>query len=77
MRAIETTVFVTKDGNIKLRAPLRLPPGKHQVLIVVDEAREHQKTARPLPDLASFRKNLRCASYCGNSVAEYRGEERT
>jgi hypothetical protein len=37
MRTIETTATIMSDGTIIARGPAGLPPGEHQVVIVVEE----------------------------------------
>ncbi|MFB2980580.1 hypothetical protein [Microseira sp. BLCC-F43] len=37
MKAIATTVIVTADGKITLQLPPDIPPGEHQVVLVIDE----------------------------------------
>jgi hypothetical protein len=39
MKTIETDVFVTRDGRIRidLKLPKDVPPGRHRAVVVLDE----------------------------------------
>ncbi len=37
MKAIEATATVTPDRTLTVDLPVDLPPGQHQVVIVIDE----------------------------------------
>jgi hypothetical protein len=50
MRTIETTAVVTNEGTITLRVPPDISPGKHRVVIVIEE-QPAQKEKRPPLDL--------------------------
>ena len=50
MRIIETTAVVTSEGTITLQVPPDISPGKHKVVIVIEE-QPTQKEKRPLLDL--------------------------
>jgi hypothetical protein len=77
MRAIETTVTVTNKGTLSGRVPGRLRPGKHRAVIVLDDGEVGRCDVAPLPDLTRFRERLGCTAYPGNSVVDYREDERT
>jgi hypothetical protein len=38
MRTIETTATVTENGVLTINLPHDVPPGKHAVVVVIDEA---------------------------------------
>ncbi len=38
MRAIETIGTVTADGTLTVQAPAGVAPGKHRVVVVIEEA---------------------------------------
>jgi hypothetical protein len=48
MRTIETTAVVTEDGKLTLTLPPDIAPGKHQVVIVLEEQVSVKNTRRPL-----------------------------
>ncbi|MGI2904827.1 hypothetical protein [Tolypothrix sp. VBCCA 56010] len=37
MKAIQTIATVTSDGKITLQLPPDIPPGEHQVVVIIDE----------------------------------------
>lgn len=37
MKTIETTAIVTPEGMMTVQVPLDIPPGKHHVVLVIDE----------------------------------------
>ncbi|GAX42344.1 hypothetical protein NIES4075_33450 [Tolypothrix sp. NIES-4075] len=37
MKAIETIATVTSDGKITLQLSADIPPGEHQVVVIIDE----------------------------------------
>ena len=37
MKTIETTVTVTADGKITVKLPPDIPPGEHQIVLIIDE----------------------------------------
>lgn len=37
MRSIETTITVSEDGTFTLQLPADIPPGRHQIVLVIDE----------------------------------------
>ena len=37
MKTIETIATVTADGKITLQLPPDIPPGEHQVVVIIDE----------------------------------------
>jgi hypothetical protein len=37
VKTIETTVTVTIDGKITIQLPPDVPPGEHQIVLVIDE----------------------------------------
>jgi len=51
MRTIETTAVVTRDGQLTITLPSDVTPGKHQVVIIIEE-QVSVKDDRPLLDLA-------------------------
>ncbi|MBW4573556.1 MAG: hypothetical protein KME31_38065 [Tolypothrix carrinoi HA7290-LM1] len=67
MKAIQTIATVTSDGKITLQLPLDIPPGEHQVVVIIDEKslleKEERKEKRPPLDFpvdsyGSFPENL-------------------
>ena len=52
MRTIETDVFVTQDGRIRIDLKLSkdVPPGRHRAVVVLDE----QPASRTKVSLADF-----------------------
>ncbi|NEU75916.1 hypothetical protein PI95_025990 [Hassallia byssoidea VB512170] len=66
MKAIQTTATVTSDGKITLQLPPDIPPGEHQVVVIIDEKlseKEVIKEKRPPLDFPvihvdSFPENL-------------------
>ncbi|MGI8502173.1 MAG: hypothetical protein ACR2LR_13715 [Hassallia sp.] len=47
MKTIETIATVTADGKITLQLPADIPPGEHQVVVVIDEKPLVEKEKRP------------------------------
>ncbi len=43
MKAIETTVFVDEKGQFTLQLPKGVVPGRHRVILVIDEQVNEQK----------------------------------
>ncbi len=37
MKTIETTVMVTADGKITVKLPPDIPPGEHQIVLIIDK----------------------------------------
>lgn len=67
MKTIETIATVTADGKITLQLPADIPPGEHQVVVIIDEKPlqelEILKEKRPLLDfpvihVGSWSENL-------------------
>lgn len=48
MKTIETTVTVTEDGKLIMQLPPDIPPGEHQIVLVIDE--------KPAPEKSSTNK---------------------
>ncbi len=48
MKTIETTVTVTEDGKLTVQLPSDIPPGEHQIVLVIDE--------KPVPEKSSIQK---------------------
>jgi hypothetical protein len=44
VKTIETTVTVTADGKVTLQLPPDIPPGEHQIVLIIDE--------KPVPEKA-------------------------
>lgn len=44
MKAIETTGMVTADGKITIQLPPDIPPGEHQIVLVIDEELVSEKS---------------------------------
>lgn len=40
MRTIETTAIVNPDGTVKIQVPAEILPGKHRIVLVIDEQLE-------------------------------------
>jgi hypothetical protein len=53
MKTITATAIVTPDGKITLQLPPDIPPGEHQVVLVIDEqsASEPPLTKKERPPL--------------------------
>ena len=53
MKTIETIATVTADGKITLQLPADIPPGEHQVVVIIDEKPlvEKAQTKEKLPPL--------------------------
>ena len=49
MRAIETTATVTEDGTLSVQMPPDIAPGRHRVVVVIDET-EGRAGERPALD---------------------------
>lgn len=66
MKTIETTATVTSDGKITLQLPLDIPPGEHQVMVIIDEKLSEKELIKekrpplnfPVDSYGSFPKNL-------------------
>ena len=62
MRSIETTATVTDDGILTVEIPRDIRPGKHRVVVVIDE--QLMDTSRrglpdfPVDDLGPWPENL-------------------
>lgn len=48
MRTIETQAELTAEGVLTARVATDIPPGKHQVVIVIDENGQDRRQAQPL-----------------------------
>ena len=48
MRTIETRGTVSPDGQLSVRVPADIPPGEHQVVVVIEE-QTVARGNRPLP----------------------------
>jgi hypothetical protein len=48
MRTIETQADLTAEGWLTARVATDLPPGKHQVVIVIDESTPSTQPRQPL-----------------------------
>jgi len=46
MRTIEKTATITADGTLTVQVPHDIPPGEHQVVVVIDE-QPIARTKRP------------------------------
>jgi hypothetical protein len=44
VKTIETTVTVTIDGKITIQLPPDIPPGEHQIVLVIDEESVSKKS---------------------------------
>ena len=53
MRTIETIATVTEDGTLSARMPPDIRPGRHQVVVVIEDA-VVQPGERPLLDLPLY-----------------------
>jgi len=78
MLTVETLADISEDGTLTARTPAYRVHGKRRVVIVIDDARQDTDDvkARRLPDLSEFRARLQCKPYPGNSVVDFRNEER-
>lgn len=48
MKTIEITATVTEDGKLTVQLPSDIPPGEHQIVLVIDE--------KPVPEKSSTQK---------------------
>ena len=48
MRTIETTAQVAEDGTLTVQVPADIPPGRHRVVVVIEE---NDGTPRERPPL--------------------------
>ena len=48
MKTIETNATVTQDGKLTVPVPHDIPPGKHQVVVVIDEGQVAKEKRLPL-----------------------------
>lgn len=48
MRTIETQATLTPDGTLTARVPADIPPGEHQVVIVIDAQQVPPTEQEPL-----------------------------
>lgn len=53
MKTIQTIATVTEDGKITLQLSADIPPGEHQVVVIIDEKplQEKVQTKEKLPPL--------------------------
>lgn len=61
MLTIETIAEISKKGILHLRIPQNIEPGKHKVVVVIDErASTHKKISALLPvhDVGPWPENL-------------------
>jgi len=47
MRTIETTATVGQDGTLTARVPPEVPPGRHRVMLVIEEAQAPEVQTPP------------------------------
>ena len=78
MLTVETLADISEDGTLTAKTSAYKAHGKRRVVIVIDDARPETADvkARRLPDLSEFRASLQCKPYPGNSVVDFRNEER-
>ena len=50
MRTIETTAMITAEGILTVPVPSEIPPGTHQVVLVIDEALQPPSEPQALED---------------------------
>ena len=50
MRTIETTAMITAEGLLTVQMPPEIPPGTHQVVLVIDETPQPPPKPRALED---------------------------
>lgn len=48
MKTIKTTVTVTADGKVTVQLPPDIPPGEHQVVLVIDDKPAAKQKRPPL-----------------------------
>ena len=48
MRTIVTTATVTEDGTLTVHAPPGIPPGRHRVVVVIEEPLAPNRERPPL-----------------------------
>jgi len=62
MLTIETMAEISKEGVLYLKMPQSIKPGKHKIVVVIDEGASfpHQKASAFLPvhDVGPWPKNL-------------------
>ncbi|GAX42342.1 hypothetical protein NIES4075_33430 [Tolypothrix sp. NIES-4075] len=67
MKTIQTIATVTADGKITLQLPADIPPGEHQVVVIIDEKPLVEKVQTkekrmplnfPVDSYGSFPENL-------------------
>lgn len=54
MKTIETIPTVTADGKITLLLPPDIPPGEHQVVVIIDEKPLQLEILKEKPPLLDF-----------------------
>jgi hypothetical protein len=80
MVTIETVAEIDEEGTLTARAPASAPRGRMRVVIVIENGGTEGQSApakRKLPDLSEFRARLGAKAYPGNSVVDFREEERS
>jgi hypothetical protein len=65
MKAITTIATVTTDGKITLQLPSDIPPGEHQVVVVIDEKPLVEK-----PETKEKRTPLKFSAYPVGLISE-------
>lgn len=67
MKTIETTVTVTADGKLTVQLPPDVPPGEHQIVLVIDEKLLPEKSVtkenRPLLKFSAYPVGLVSESF--------------
>lgn len=48
MKTIQTTVTVTEEGKLTIQVPHNIPPGKHRIVLVIDEQVADEENRPPL-----------------------------
>lgn len=51
MRSIETTATITADGQLTVQVSPDIPPGKHRIVLVIDETPNPSTVQAPKPPL--------------------------
>ena len=77
MLTVETIADIAEDGTLTAKTPGLATKGRRRVVIVIDDESPAPPLASSLPDLSEFRGRLQGKPYPGNSVVDYRAEERS
>lgn len=48
MKTIKTTAIVAADGKLTVQLPFDIPPGEHQIVLVINESPAVEETRPPI-----------------------------